>query len=118
MIYTGIDIEDISRFDKKTLENDHKFLNRIFTKNELDYCFEQTNPAQHLTARFCAKEAAVKALSNLYDKMIPYSKIEVLKNDNKSVYINFLIEELNNFKTSLSISHEQSKAIAIVIIES
>ncbi|MBQ8635574.1 holo-ACP synthase [bacterium] len=118
MFYTGIDIEDISRFDDKNLENNSKLLNRIFTKNELDYCFKNAYPAPHLTARYCAKEATVKALSNLYNKIVPYSKIEILKKENGSVYINILIDELKKYNYSLSISHEKEKAIAIVIVES
>ena len=117
MISVGVDIEDISRFQDKTLENDSKFLSRIFTKNELDYCFKNSNPAPHLTARFCAKEAVVKALSNLCNNTIGYSKIEILKNKNGSVYINILIDELKKYNFSLSISHEKDKAIAFVVVE-
>jgi phosphopantetheine--protein transferase-like protein len=117
MISIGVDIEDISRFKDKTLENDSKLLSRIFTQKELDYCFKNSNPAPHLTARFCAKEAVVKALSNLYNDTIGYSKIEILKNKNGSVYINILIDELKKYNYSLSISHEKEKAIAFVVIE-
>lgn len=117
MIAIGVDIEDISRFQNKTLENDLNFLKRIFTENELDYCFKNKNSAPHLAARYCAKEATVKALSNLYDKLIPYSKIEILKNENGSVYINILIDELKKYNFSLSISHEKEKAIAFVVVD-
>ena len=117
MISIGVDIEDISRFHNKSLENDSKFLNRIFTQNELEYCFKSSNPAPHLTARYCAKEATVKALSNLYNKVVGYSKIEVLKKDNGSVYINILIDELKKYNYNLSISHEKDKSIAFVIVE-
>lgn len=117
MISIGVDIEDISRFQNKTLENDLNFLKRIFTLKELEYCFKNANPAPHLTARYCAKEAVVKALSNLHNGTIGYSKIEILKNDNGSVYINMLIDELNKYNFSLSISHEKDKAIAFVVVE-
>ncbi len=117
MISIGVDIEDISRFLSKTLENDSKFLYRIFTQNEIDYCFQAKNPAPRLTARYCAKEAVVKAFSNIYNRAIPYSKVEVCKNKNGSVYINFLIEELNKYNVSLSISHEKDKAVAFVVVE-
>ena len=117
MISIGVDIEDISRFKNKTLEKDLNFLKRIFTQNELDYCFKNANPAPHLTARFCAKEAYVKAISNLYPALVPYSKIEILKKENDSVYINILIDELKKYHCSLSISHEKEKAIAKVNIE-
>ncbi len=116
MIYIGVDIEDISRFEGKDEQKDSRFLNRIYTKNELDYCFSFKFPSPHLAARFCAKEAAIKALSNLYDKIIPLNKIEILKNPNGSVYINILIDELKNYNFSLSISHEKQKAIAFVVV--
>lgn len=117
MISVGTDIEDISRFCGKTLEGDSKFLYRIFTKSELDYCFSYKNPSPHLAARFCAKEAVVKALSNLYPKLIPYSQIEILKNDNGSVYVNINIKELEKYNISLSISHEKQKALAFAVVE-
>ena len=117
MISIGVDIEDISRFQNKTLENDSNFLNRVFTKNELDYCFKNSNPAPHLTARYYAKEAVVKALSNLYDRVVGYSKIEILKHENGSVFVNILIDELKKYNYSLSISHEKDKAIAFVVIK-
>ena len=113
MIQVGCDIEDISRFKDK----DDLFLKRIFTENELEYCLKSKNPEQHLCARFCAKEATVKALTNIYSKAVPYNKIEILKRENKSVYINILIDELKKYNFSLSISHEKEKAMAFVIIK-
>ncbi len=113
----GCDIEDISRFKDKTLEKDAHFLNRVFTKKELDYCFKYKNPASHLCARFCAKEAVVKALSNIYDKIVPYNKIEILNFDNGAPYINILIEEIKNKKLLVSLSHDKDKAIAFVVID-
>ena len=58
--------------DNKTIENDFHFLNKIYTENELDYCFSNAQPARHLAARFCAKEAVVKALSNILNKNLSY----------------------------------------------
>ena len=117
MFTVGIDIEDIGRFQDKTLMSDAKFLYRIFTQNELEYCFKNSNPAPHLAARYCAKEAFVKAISNIYQYNVPYSKIEILKNDNGSVFLNPLLDSLKKYSYSLSISHEKDKAIAIVIVE-
>lgn len=113
MLKIGVDIEDVSRFENK----DPKFLFRIFTQNELEYCFNNKNPHPHLCARFCAKEAVVKALSSVYPKTIPYNKIEILKHQNGEPYINILIDELKNYNFSLSISHEKEKAVAFVVVE-
>ena len=79
MQQVGVDIEEISRFENKTIENDFHFLNKIYTENELDYCFSNAQPARHLAARFCAKEAVVKALSNILNKNLSYSQIEILR---------------------------------------
>ena len=117
MLAIGIDIEDNSRFENKNLIDDEMFLKKIYTQSELDYCFKSKLPAHHLCARFCAKEAVVKAFSNIYPKLIPYSKIEILKNQNGSVYVNILIDELKKYKILLSISHEKEKSIAFVVIE-
>ena len=114
MFQTGVDIEDISRFENKTLESDSHFLNRIFTKNELDYCFSNALPAKHLAARFCAKEAVVKALSNIIDKNISYSQIEILKKENGSPYVN-LLGCSEKIEISISLSHDREKAIAFAI---
>ncbi len=116
MLSIGVDIEDISRFKDKTLEENKAFLDKIYTKDELNYCFKSKNFAQHLAARFCAKEAVVKAMSNLYDKTISYKKIEIIKNPNGSVCVSIDIEELKKYKILLSISHEKEKAIAFVVV--
>lgn len=117
MLAIGVDIEDNSRFENKTPNKDGKFLKKIFTDTELNYCFNKRFPAPHLCARFCAKEAVVKAFSNIYNNLIPYSKIEIFKNNNGSVGVNILIDELKKYKILLSISHDKNKSIAFVIIE-
>ena len=74
-MFIGVDIEDISRFNNKTLENDSVFLEKIFTQNELEYCYKQKNYASSLAARFCAKEAVIKALSGFIDRRFKRGKI-------------------------------------------
>ena len=111
MIEVGIDIEEISRFENKTLENNAEFLNRIFTEEELEYCFSHKNPAQHLAARFCAKEAAVKALSGLINAQ--YKDIKVLNEKSGKPY---LIVNGCGFKTKVSLSHTKTTACAMVVV--
>ena len=61
-INIGVDIEDVKRFQKLNLVSDKTFLGKIFTKNELVYCFSKKNKAEHLAGRFSAKESILKAL--------------------------------------------------------
>ena len=71
----GCDIEKISRFKGKTREKDEKFLNRLFTPSELEYCFSKAKPEESLCARFCAKEAYIKAKGT---QNVPFNEIEIL----------------------------------------
>jgi len=56
----GCDVEEINRFCLDRIK-DTGFLKKVFTTSELDYCFSFENPAPHLAACFCAKEARGKS---------------------------------------------------------
>ena len=107
----GCDIEENNRFEKN-LEDDFKFLNRIFTKNELDYCFSKKNSSAHLCARFCAKEALIKALG---DKKIPLNKIEVLNEIDGKPFINLIDNDFEG-KIELTLSHCENYSTAFVVV--
>jgi len=58
----GIDMLEIERMER-ALERRPRLVERLFTPAERAYAAARTRPGQHLAARFCAKEAAAKALS-------------------------------------------------------
>ncbi|HWI23261.1 MAG TPA: holo-ACP synthase [Baekduia sp.] len=58
----GIDLLEIERL-RAALERRPRLAERLFTDAERRYSEGKANPAQHLAARFCAKEAVAKALS-------------------------------------------------------
>ena len=64
--------KDIERFKGKS----EAFLNRVFTPLELEYCNKFNHQESHLAARFCAKEAVVKALTALEILNISYNEID------------------------------------------
>lgn len=109
----GVDIEDIERFRGKSED----FLKRIFTPAELEYCLKFSEPESHLTARFCAKEAVIKALTPLGINIAEYNKIEVFSDDNKYPQIRILKDLNKNIKFDISLSHDKTKAIAFVIAQ-
>ena len=113
MLSIGVDIEDISRFKNKN----SKFLKRIFTINELEYCLSNKKSEENLCARFCAKEAVIKALSSIVNKKPAFLDIEILKKPNGVPYINMLSDEFKKYDYLLSISHEKDKAIAFVVVK-
>ena len=101
----GCDIEDISRFKDK----DDNFLSRIFSSSEIQYCKSFPHPTEHFCARFCAKEALVKALS---DKSLKFNEIEILNDENGKPYLKY-----KDVKSELSLSHCKTYAMAVVIVE-
>ena len=113
----GVDIKDISRFEA-ALNNNKDLFNHIFTKKELDYCFSKKNPAQHLAARFSAKEAIIKALSNAVTSNIQPREIEILNNEEgvPSVLLHQKNEAMEQVEVNLSMSHCEDRSIAFAIV--
>jgi|GEM_PF-560982 len=103
----GIDIEDISRFKKLDFNLHKGFYNKIFTENEIRYCKSKSNPAENFAARFCAKEAFIKASGEKID----YKDIEVLIENSKPKI------KVKGFESTLSLTHDKDKAVAVVIVE-
>jgi holo-[acyl-carrier protein] synthase len=61
MTAVGIDLLEIERLER-ALEKRPRLARRLFTAGEIEYAEARARPAQHLAARFCAKEAVAKAL--------------------------------------------------------
>lgn len=111
----GTDIEQISRV-AAILQRTPRFAERLFTTAERDYCARQANPAQHYTARFCAKEAFAKAIGtpmNWHDVEIARSAEGV-----PSIITHGSAQELLAGRAvRLSMSHAGDYATATVLIE-
>lgn len=113
----GCDIEKISRFEDK-LQN-QIFLNEIFTAKEQEYCLSKGRPAQHFAARFCGKEAVVKALHSADIKGIYYKDIEITNDQDgiPNVFVSKLSSENIKIKITLSHCKDYATANAMVIRE-
>lgn len=61
----GIDIEEIERFRTQIESYTSGKMARYFTPDEHAYCATFSDPAPHYAARWCAREAAVKAFAAL-----------------------------------------------------
>ena len=113
-IFIGTDIEEISRFSNKTLQKDKAFLDKIYTEKEIEYSFSKGISAQHLAARFCAKEAIVKALCPVGIKDVYYRDIEILNNQDGVPYA--IVEKYPDIKIKISLSHCKTTASAVAIV--
>ena len=69
-IACGTDIIEIDRIKQSIEDMGERFLERVYTEKEIEYCESKKGQKyQHYAARFAAKEAAFKAISEqLNDK--------------------------------------------------
>jgi holo-[acyl-carrier protein] synthase len=113
MISVGTDITSIQRIKKLSIND--RFLDKIYTFNEIEYCNKYSNPHVHFSGKYAAKEAVKKAiLSGLIAKNISLKKIEILNKSDNSPYV--VIHGLNSITCKLSISHDTDYAIAFALI--
>lgn len=112
----GTDIEDISRFKKLDRVKNSRFLNKIFTEDELNYCFLKEKAASSLAARYAGKEAVVKAIASIGKRIIDYKEIEILNNNIGVPLVRIKNKKIKNLKVTISLSHCKDKAIAFAVI--
>jgi holo-[acyl-carrier protein] synthase len=73
----GIDVVEVGRIASSVEEFGERFINRIFTASEREYCAAKSKPELHYAARFAAKEAVAKALGTGIGKEIGWLDMEV-----------------------------------------
>ena len=62
-IFLGNDLVEVSRILSSIDKIGQKFIDRIYTKHEQEYCNSKSKPEIHYAGRFAAKEAIIKAVS-------------------------------------------------------
>ena len=116
----GTDIIEISRIKKSILHSGQKFLNKVYTAKEIEYCESRNNAKyQHYAARFASKEAVFKALNSIIeDKFsVSWQNIEILNDSKGRPYINLINIKLPAIiNIDISISHCREYAVASVIM--
>ena len=121
-ICCGTDIIEIERI-KESIEDEKtgkSFVERVYTKKEIAYCeSKKLQKYQHYAARFAAKEAAFKAISEqIKDKYsITWKDIEIINDAQGRPQLNLMGIDLKNIEDiDLSISHCKEYAVANVTL--
>lgn len=116
----GIDIIEIERIQKSVERFGDAFLNKIFTKTELDYSLSKKNKYQHLAARFAAKEAIAKALYSVGDEGFEWKNVEIYNEPNglpKAVLFGKLRELVGNEnELKITMSHSDHYVTCFAIL--
>ncbi|HOJ86126.1 MAG TPA: holo-ACP synthase [Elusimicrobiales bacterium] len=115
----GIDIVEVKRI-KKLIKNP-KFINKVFSKEEIDYCEGFKNKDERYSGKFAAKEAFIKALKSSDNKkicgLINKISLKDIKIINKENGMPFVFVKGLKIKGKLSVSHTASYACAVFVWE-
>ena len=117
----GTDIIEISRIEKAIEEYGERFLKRIFTDTERNYC-EQFKDTRflHYAARFAAKEAFSKAIGTGITEGFKFSEIGIKNEPSGKPRIELfggLAKQWGDCIVLVTLSHSDSNATAFGIIE-
>lgn len=119
-IACGTDIIEIERIKKSIEKLGEKFLNKIYTKQEIEYCeSKKVQKYQSYAGRFAVKEAVFKAISfKLKDKyQITWKDIETVVNAQGKPELKIMGVDMGNVESiDVSISHCKTYAIANVTV--
>ena len=124
IVGTGIDIAEVNRIANSIARFGRRFLERVFTADEIRYCESKANKAERYAGRFAAKEAAMKALGTGWSRGVRWRDCEVARMPGGRPTITFhgkageIAAKLGVRNAALSISHTEEQAIAQVILES
>jgi len=119
----GIDVIQNQRIRESFEKFGDRFLNRIYTAVEANYCKACADPGIHFAARFAAKEAAFKALGTGWAAGVKWKDIEVQRLDSGKPELHLYGEALARATSMgatrflVSLTHDQLVSCAVVLLE-
>ena len=120
----GTDLMEIDRVQRSVERFGDRFLERVFTPLEIEYCRRKVHgAAESFAARFAAKEAGAKALGTGISRGVRWTEIEVRNQRGGKPEIAWSGRALERARamgvvaTQLSLTHSREMAMAVVIVE-
>lgn len=120
----GVDIVETVRIDRSLERFGERFLHRVFTAGEIEYCRSMKFPARHFAARFAAKEAVSKAFSTGIGKAMGWRDVDVHREGSGQPFVvleggaKSMAAERGVAKVWISLSHTDHHAVATIVLES
>ena len=120
----GIDIIEVTRIQASFEKFGERFMKRILHPDEIAYCLSHKSPAPFIAARFAAKEAISKAFGTGIGAQLGWQDMEVRRRESGEPYVILhgggqeLLEARGARAVLISLSHTQTYAAAVAILES
>jgi holo-[acyl-carrier protein] synthase len=119
----GVDLVECARVQHSLDRFGDRFLHRVFTEGEIAYSQSMKFPARHLAARFAAKEAISKAFGTGIGKAMGWKDIDVHKKPSGEPFVVLeggakqLAAARGVAKVSITLSHTDNHAMAMIVLE-
>ena len=122
IIGIGTDVVDVPRIQAALQEYGERFLVKVFTEEEINYCnrFGETR-FLHYAARFAAKEAFSKAVKTGMRDGMSFRQVGIRNLPSGEPIVELfgtMQERWAGHTIHVSISHTATVALAVVVIES
>jgi len=111
-----------ARIESAVTQWGERFLGRIFTPREREYCYKFRDPYLHLAGRFAVKEAVFKALGTGWSRGVAWKEIETTNAPSGQPQVSVtgraaeLLRDLGGDTIFVTISHDTDYSIGQVVI--
>lgn len=114
----GVDVIELARFRQAVRRGGRAFMRRIFTPHEEAYAkARRQTTLLHLAGRFAAKEAVIKAISQVAPKRVPSMNQVEIRNDRLGRPRVVLQDgRVSRLQVYVSLSHVDTVAVASAIV--
>jgi len=119
----GLDLVECARIQRSMDRFGDRFLHRVFTDGEIEYCMSMKFPARHLAGRFAGKEAVSKAFGTGIGKAMGWRDIDIRKKPSDEPFLIFvggaekLAKERGVSNALITLSHTEHHAMACVVLD-
>jgi len=119
----GVDIIEVERIRSAMGRFGERFVRRVLTQAEWDYCQRHRDPAPSIAARFAAKEAASKAFGTGIGAALGWLDMEVQRQPSGQPHLVLhgkgleLYAARSGSTMHLSLSHTSQYAVAVAVLE-
>ncbi len=122
LVGLGADVIEVERIRGVLERQGERFLARVFTDEEREYCSKMSHPHKHLAARFAAKEAVSKCFTTGIGAELGWRSVSVYHGPRHQPLVRLdekgraLLAEAGATHVMLSLSHTETVAMAVAAL--
>ncbi len=118
----GCDLIEVERIHKVLERHGDRFLSRVFTPEEQEYCSGLKFPHKHYAARWAAKEAVSKTFTTGIGTHLDWTSVSIYHGERKEPLVRLdakaqaLLAQVGATGVLVSLSHTETHAMAVAAL--